>query len=123
MPRLWTEPASCRILCVCEQWIFCRIYTSAHAQLNLHWSHYKIVPRREKPVVGVSDKARLKPVSLATEISREASLDMILFKKRITKALISLRGCAGWSAPLLFANPRRQVFSHRGPYVINALDK
>ena len=30
---------------------------------------------------------------------------MILFKKRITKALISLRGCAGWSAPLLFANP------------------
>ena len=25
-------------------------------------------------------------------------------------ALIRLRGCAGWSAPLLFANPRRQVF-------------
>ena len=25
--------------------------------------------------------------------------------KRITKALISLGGCAGWSAPLLFANP------------------
>ena len=30
---------------------------------------------------------------------------MILFKKRITKALISLCGRAGWSAPLLFANP------------------
>ena len=30
---------------------------------------------------------------------------MILSKKRITKALISLRGCAGWSAPLLLANP------------------
>ena len=29
---------------------------------------------------------------------------MILSKKRKTKALISLRGCAGWSAPLLFAN-------------------
>ena len=29
---------------------------------------------------------------------------MILFKKQITKALISLRGCAGWSALFLFAN-------------------
>ena len=41
---------------------------------------------------------------------------MILSSKRITKALISLRGCPGWSAPLLFANPRRQVLSHQGPY-------
>ena len=40
---------------------------------------------------------------------------MVLFKKRITKALIRLRGCAGWSAPVLFATPRRQVFSRRGP--------
>ena len=30
---------------------------------------------------------------------------MILTSKRITKALISLRVCAGWSAPLLLANP------------------
>ena len=30
---------------------------------------------------------------------------MILPKKRITKALIRLHGYAGWSAPLLFANP------------------
>ena len=29
---------------------------------------------------------------------------MILSKKRITKVLIRLRGCAGWSAPVLFAN-------------------
>ena len=75
-----------------------------------------------KPVFGVPDKARLKPVSSATEtswkieISPIASLHMILFIKRITKALIRLRGCAGWSAPVLFANPRRQVFSRRGPY-------
>ena len=40
---------------------------------------------------------------------------MVLSKTRITKALIRLRGCAGWSAPVLFANPRRQVFSRRGP--------
>ena len=29
---------------------------------------------------------------------------MILHNKRITKALIRLRGCVGWSVPLLFAN-------------------
>ena len=33
-----------------------------------------------------------------------------IFNKRITKALIILCGCAGWSAPLLFATPRRQFF-------------
>ena len=43
---------------------------------------------------------------------------MVLCKKRITKVLIRLRGCAGWSAPVLFPNPRRHVFSHRGPYNI-----
>ena len=41
---------------------------------------------------------------------------MILSSKRITKSLIRLRGCAGWSATLLFANLRRQVFMRRGPY-------
>ena len=72
-------------------------------------------PRREKPVFGVSDNARLKPVSSATEtskiveISLEASLDIRLFNKRMTKALIRLRVCASWSAPLLFATLRRQV--------------
>ena len=30
---------------------------------------------------------------------------MLPFNKRITKALIRLRGCADWSAVLLFANP------------------
>ena len=64
----------------------------------------------------------LKAVSSATEtswkteISLVASLDMILFKKRKTKALIRLRGCADWSAPLLFTSPLRQVFSRRGPF-------
>ena len=64
-----------------------------------------------KPVSGASDIARHKPVSSTTEtswkieISFEASLDMMLSKQRITKVLSSLRGCAGWSAPLLFADP------------------
>ena len=30
-------------------------------------------------------------------------------KKQITKALIRLRGCAGWSAPVLFAIPEDRV--------------
>ena len=75
-----------------------------------------------KPVLGVSDKASFKPVSSATEtslkikISPLGSLHTELSVKRITKALIRLRACAGWSAPLLFANPRRQVLSRQGPY-------
>ena len=56
-----------------------------------------------KPVFGVADKARFKPVCSPTETSKRIAIslvDVIVFKKRITKALISLRGCAGWSAPL-----------------------
>ena len=77
-----------------------------------------------KPVVWVSDKARLKPFSSATETSWNieimlvASLDMILSNKPITKALISLWVCTGWSAPLLFTNHQRQVFLCLGPYVL-----
>ena len=64
-----------------------------------------------KPVFGVSHKASFKPVSSATEtslkikISLVAGLDKILLDKRITKALISLCGCAGWSALLLLQTP------------------
>ena len=46
---------------------------------------------------------------------------MILYTKRITKALISLRGCACWSVPLLSANPRRQVFSCRGQFNVGSI--
>ena len=76
-----------------------------------------------KPVFEVSTKASFKPVSSATEtilkigISPVASLHIIFSKKRITKAIVRLRGSAGWSAPVLFANPRRQVFSHRDLYL------
>ena len=41
---------------------------------------------------------------------------MALSKKGITKGLIRLRISSVWSAaPVLLANPRRQVFSRRGP--------
>ena len=41
------------------------------------------------------------------------------FLINITKALIRLRGWAGWSAPLLFANHQRQVLSRRGPLTLS----
>ena len=59
----------------------------------------------------VTEKEGCKLVYLATatswkiRISPVVSLDTIYFKQSITKVLSSLRGCAGWSAPLLFANP------------------
>ena len=43
------------------------------------------------------------------EISLVSSLDMILSKKRLIKALISMRKCAGWSMSLLFANPEDRL--------------
>ena len=76
-----------------------------------------------KPVFGVSDKVCFKPVSSAIEaswkfeISPVANLHMILSKKGITEALIRLRERAGWSAPVLFANPRRQIFSRQSPII------
>ena len=56
-------------------------------------------PVKRKPVFGVCDEVRLKPACSATETSQGleildiASIDIILSKQRITKALIRLRGC------------------------------
>ena len=41
--------------------------------------------------------------SLAGKMKFRLWQDILLSKKRKTKALISLHGCAGWSGPLLFA--------------------
>ena len=78
-----------------------------------------------KYIFRVSDEVRFKPACSTTEtsykieISLVASLDMTpsnkgITTKGITKALIRLGGCASWSVPLLFGNPRRQGFSCRG---------
>ena len=45
------------------------------------------------------------------EISDLKTRDIILSRQRIAKALIRLRGCAGWSAPLMFAYGKNR-FSH-----------
>ena len=63
-----------------------------------------------KPVFGVYNKVMLKQARSATETSQKIeispveSLNMTLSNKQITKALIRLWGCAGWSAPFLFTN-------------------
>ena len=83
---------------------------------------YKMGCDVRKPVFRVSDIERLKPASCSAtktskkiEISLISSMDMILYNTGITKTLIRLRVCAGWSALLLFANHQRQVFSWQGP--------
>ena len=54
---------------------------------------------------------------LARTLDR-ASIHIKLSKQRTTKVLIRLRGCAGWSAPLLFAYGIRHVFAWPGPYYL-----
>ena len=51
------------------------------------------------------DNARTKVYALDDSLG----VVFILFKKRKMKALICLRGWAGRSAPLLFANPKDRV--------------
>ena len=51
------------------------------------------------------------------EISLKASLRMILSSKGITKVLISLRGCAGWSA--LCSQTPEDRFCHDEAHMIN----
>ena len=64
---------------------------------------------REKNCLQGKSHVRLKPTCSDTETRwkikflHEASLDILLSNKQITKALIRLRGCTVWSAPLLFA--------------------
>ena len=83
----------------------------------------KVGPRREKTCLRGLRQSKFKSFSSATEtsykivISPVAKLHMILSKMRITKALIRLSGCAGWSAPVLFEKNRRQIFSRRGPFI------
>ena len=87
---------------------------------NIEWAS-----TRQNVSSGVSDQARHKPACTATEaskgleISAIESRDIIQSKKRTTKALIRLRGCAGWYAPLLFAYDIRHVYSWPGSDIFN----
>ena len=70
----------------------------------------------------IFDQVRFKPACSATKASLNletldiASIHSItLSKQQTTKVLIRLRGCAGWSAPLLFAYAIRHIFVWPGP--------
>ena len=47
--------------------------------------------------------AQLQGQARILRILRAASVGIIHSRRCITKSLIRMRGCAGWSAPLLFA--------------------
>ena len=80
-------------------------------------------PRHEKTCLQEfptrSDSNRpAQPQKLARVLKfRLYNLDIILSKQRKTKALIRLRGCAGWSALLLFAYDI-DTFSHGLAHII-----
>ena len=78
---------------------------------------------RENVSLGIFDQVTFKPACSATEASYNletldiASIHIILSKQWTTKVLIRLRGCAGWSAPLLFAYGIRHIFAWPGPVI------
>ena len=77
------------------------------AKVKITLDNLSLVTR--KPVFRGFDKVRLKPASAATEASYRLEISdieirgIILPRQWTTKALIKLRRCKGWSAPLLFA--------------------
>ena len=59
----------------------------------------------------VCERDRLKQACSSTETSLSIEVQVLLVytqhelsRERITKVLTGLRGCAGWSAPMLFAS-------------------
>ena len=76
-------------------------------QIIANYIYMSLVTR--KPVFGVCDQVRHKPACTAAETTQGleildiASIGIILSKQWSAKALIRLRGCAAWSARLLFA--------------------
>ena len=55
----------------------------------------------------------LKPTYSATKTSK-----LTLSSKRKTKVLIRLRGCAGWSVPLLLADMISTSFKYQQPGLV-----
>ena len=84
----------------------CIVHAQHEQQTWTCTDQYQTSHVTRKPVFGICYKVRLKPACSATEsieISSIASSGITLYRQRTIKALIRLRGCAGWSAPLLFA--------------------
>ena len=79
---------------------------------------------RQNVSSGVSDLVRHKLACSATEACM--NLEILVTETRVitlsrqwtTKALIRLRGCSGWSAPLLFASDIRHVFHAPAHFIL-----
>ena len=67
-----------------------------------------------KPVFRFCDQVWLKPACYSIEILDKASVCIKLSKQQTAKTLITLCGCADWSASLLSAYSIKHVFSWRG---------
>ena len=82
--------------------------------------YYKLTSSWENVSSGVSDQVRLKLACSAAGASMRLAIlvtetqDITLSRQQTTKVLIRLRGCAGWSVPLLFLYDIRHVFSWPG---------
>ena len=81
-----------------------------------------------KPVLGVSNQVNLEHVCLATgkvglmKRCLETLLSIIFYSERITKALIRLCGCAGWSTYLLFTcNKVRLIYMYEFLFIITPI--
>ena len=95
---------------------FCRVV--AHLlfkimeQNNIQMSHDMTKCVREFPTRSDSNwPAQLQKLAWGLKFWLQKLRDITLSRQRTTKGLIRLRGCAGWSAPLLFAYDIRHVFS------------
>ena len=103
------------------------IYSSRqHNVFIMFWNHrnyyHYYSSSTRKPGFRVCNKVRFKPAcsnpgtGQCLEILDIASRGITLSRQWTTKALIRLRGWAGWSAPLLFAYGKNR-FSHDVPQI------
>ena len=84
-----------------------RIYMNINAYMSIDAT--KPVFRDSDKIIPKKQPSQPQRLDRNSEVSLVASLNTILFNVRIAKALIRLRGCASWSATLLFADPDGRV--------------
>ena len=68
-------------------------------------------------------KSCISAISSGQVLSIETFYSIQWFCLRTAKALIRLRGCAGWSGPSLSAYVQRHVFAWRGLYYLNQMNR
>ena len=123
--HLSSQPTPCIVSIQSLPCILCQTCYTSSTVVTLSSSCFNTIwaTSCENVSSGICDQLRFKPAYSASEaILRLEILDIetrgiILSRQRTTKALIRLRGCAGWSAPLFFAYGIRHVFAWRGSFL------